>query len=208
MDRLWLRQLQSQVNKRKRLFESPGFGQSRRQEGIFNRDNEVHGFKHICIYVDAGLVGRERQIAEILGCVDSQIYGYERYPHTRWLMFFGTDPERLTESRSVRVPHALRTTDWEGRLRKFISPEAPPGPAIIPRLHNPGSPNTRCPERYDLALFFCRDRAVLVRSEEEQTRIRKIDDRCIWIFFNDEEAPQMEARTFIPQVIAGCISQK
>lgn len=208
MDSAWVRQLLGQVNKRKMLFEVPGYRQSRKVEGMFDRDDELYGFKNLCVYVDAGLVGREKQIAEILSRIDSHICSYEHYCHIRWLMFFGSDQDKLKAPGPSRVHHAIRALNWEGTLRKFISPEAMTAPIIIPRLHNPGSVNTRCPDRKDLGLFFCRDNLVYVNSEEDQMLFRRIGSRCIWIFLGQEESPLMEAGTFVPQVIVGCNTQE
>jgi hypothetical protein len=207
MDTAWLRQLQSQVTKRKRTFEASGCRQSRRIEGIFDRNDEVSGFRHLCIYVDAGLVGKEQQIAKILACVDGQVFGYEHYNHTRWLMFFGIEQDKLTATAPVRVHQGIRASNWEATIRKFISPDAMSEPLILPRLRTSEAARTRCPDRYDLGLFFCRSRDLLVRSEEEQTIYRQIGSRCIWMFFGEEEMPQMETGLFVPQVVASCIKE-
>lgn len=205
MDNAWLRQLQAQVNKRKRTFQVPGCRQSRRVEGMmYDRDDDVSGFKHLCIYIDAGLIGKEQQIAKILGVVDGQIYGYEHNDHTRWPMFFGIEPDKLTSSRPARVHHGIRSSDWEKIVKKHLLPVAPSAPTIIPRIRNSEIARTRSPDRYDLGLFFCRNREIFVWSEEEQTFFRQIGSRCIWVFFNEEEMPQMEVGIFLPQVIADC----
>lgn len=205
MDQIWLRQLQSEVNKRKRTFQVPGCRESRRGSGMmYDRDEDVSGFKHLCIYVDAGLVGKEQQIARILGVVDCQIYGYEHYDHTRWPMFFGIEPDKLTTSGPVRVRTGIRSSDWEKIVKKYLLQETPSSPAIIPRIRNSEVARTRSPDRFDLAIFFCRSREVFVRSEEEQRFFQQIGPRCIWIFFGDEETPGMEAGGFVPQVIPGC----
>jgi hypothetical protein len=200
MDSVWLRQLQVQVNKRKRTFEVPGYRQSRRVEGLFNRDDEVSGFKHLCIYVDAGLIGKEQQIAKILGVVDGKIYGYEHHDHTRWPMFFGIESDKLTTLGPVRVHHGIRSCDWEKIVKQHLLPIDPSSPIIIPRLRNSEVARTRTPDRYDLGLFFCRNRDVFVQSEEEQTFFRQIGSRCIWIFIGEEETPQMETGMFVPQL--------
>jgi hypothetical protein len=171
---------------------------------MYDRDDDVTGFKHLCIYVDVGLVGKEQQIAKILGVVDGQIYGYEHYAHTRWPMFFGVEPDKLNSSKPLKVHSDIRSCDWEKIVKKYLLPEAPSTPAIIPRIRNSEIARTRSPDRYDLGLFFCRNRDVFVRSEEEQRFFRQIGPRCIWIFFNEEETPQMEAGGFVPQVIADC----
>ena len=201
MDSTWLLLLQRQVRMRRRVFEVPGCRQSRRVEGMFNRDDEVHGFKKLCIYVDAGLVGREKQVAEILGAVDGQIYGYEHHNHTRWLMFFGIEPDRFVTPGPSRVHSSIRACDWEGTLKKYISAEAQTSPLIIPKIVNCESARIRCPDHYDLGLIFCRTRDVFVKNEADLPRFRMIGPRCIWFFIGDDETPQMEAGIFLPKVI-------
>lgn len=204
MDQAWLRQLQLQVHKRKRTFEAPGGRQSRRVEGIYGREDEVSGFKNLCIYIDAGLVGKEQQIARILGVIDGQIYGYEQYDHTRWPMFFGVEADKLTTSGPVRVRTNIRSGDWEKIVKKHLLPEVPSSTVILPRLRNSEAARTRFPDHYDLGLFFCRSREVFVQNEEEQNFFRQIGSRCIWIFWDDEETPQMETGIFLPQVVPSC----
>ena len=89
-----------------------------------------------------------------------------------------------------------------------LLPEAPSTPAIIPCLRNSEIARTRYPDRFDLGLFFCRSREIFVRTEEEQTFFKQIRPRCIWIFFDEEETPQMEAGIFVPKLIAGCNVQE
>jgi hypothetical protein len=168
---------------------------------MYDRDDDVSGFKHLCIYVDAGLVGRELQIAKILSVVDGQIYSYEHYAHTRWPMFFGIEPDKLISSKPLKIYSEIRSCDWEKIVKKHLLPEAPSTPAIIPRIRNSEVARTRSLDRCDLGLFFCRNGDVFVRSEEEQRFFRQIGPRCIWIFFNEEETPQMEAGIFIPQLL-------
>ncbi|MFZ4860148.1 MAG: hypothetical protein ACOYL3_27615 [Desulfuromonadaceae bacterium] len=156
MDNTWIRQLQVQVCKRKRTFQVPGYGQSRRGSGMMHdRDDAVSGFKHLCIYIDAGLVGKEQQIAKILGVVDGQIFGYEHYDHTRWPMFFGIESDKLTTSGPVRVHTGIRGCDWEKIVKQHLLPKATLPPTIIPRLHNSEIDKTRSPDRCDLGLFLC-----------------------------------------------------
>lgn len=205
MDNSWIRQLQTQVTKRKRTFEVPGYRQSRRGSGMmYDRDDDVSGFRHLCIYVDAGLVGKEQQIVTILGTVDGQIYSYNHFAHTRWLMFFGIEPDKLISSGPLRVNTSIRSSDWEKVVRKHLLPEVHSSPVIIPRIRNSEIAGTRYPDRCDLGLFFCHSREVFVRSEEEQTFFRQLGSRCIWIFLGDEETPEMEAGIFVPAVIPGC----
>ena len=205
MDNAWLRQLQTEVSRRKRTFQVPGYRQSRRGSGMmYDRDDDVSGFKHLCIYIDAGLAGKEEQIAKILGAVDGQIYSYEHYAHTRWPMFFGIEPDKLTAYKRLQVHSGIRSADWEKIVKKHLLPEVPSSPVIIPRLLNSEIARTRSPDRFDLGLFFCRSRDVFVRSEEEQRIFRQIGARCIWLFIGEEETPEMEAGVFFPQVITVC----
>lgn len=200
MDQAWKNRLLTEVRKRMKTFEVPGCRQSRRIEGMFTRDEEVHGFMNLCIYIDTALAGREEVVSEILGSIDSFIYGKEHYNHNRWLMFFGSDSERLVAPRPSSVHGAIRSADWKGIVTKCISDNPATGEALIPRLHNPGSGNTRFPDRKDLALFFCSGRNICV-SEEQQKSFVAIRQRSIWFFLGDKELPEMDAGGFVPREI-------
>jgi hypothetical protein len=52
MDKEFMNRVLTQVKKRMKTFDVPGYRQSRRVEGMFNRDDEIHGFKNLCIYIE------------------------------------------------------------------------------------------------------------------------------------------------------------
>lgn len=197
MDRPFINSILGQVRKRMKTFEVPGCRQSRRIEGMFDRDDEMRGFRNLCIYVDTALAGKEAAICEILGHIDGYIYGQEHYNHTRWLMFFGSDSEKLVAPRPSSVHCAIRSVDWKAIVTKCIADNPATGDPIIPRLHNPGSNNTRFPDRYDLALFFCRGRDVRT-SEEQQKGFTVIRHRSIWFFSGENELLELDAAGYIP----------
>ena len=204
MDRQFVNSVLVQVRKRMKTFEVPGCRQSRRIEGMFNRDDEIHGFKNLCIYIDSALAGKMDTICEILGYVDGFIYGQEHFNYTRCPMIFGGVPEKLVVLKRSDVHQGIRANSWEGLLSKHLAAEVPGKTLIIPRIRTSESAGIRSPDRYDLGLFFCRSMDVSVRSEEEQIFFGQIGSRCIWIFFGEEETPHMETGIFVPQLMPDC----
>ncbi len=59
MERQFINQILAQVRKRMVSFEAEGCRQSRRVSGVFDREDEIHGFKNLCIYIDTALDGWE-----------------------------------------------------------------------------------------------------------------------------------------------------
>ena len=207
MDRQFINSVLGQVRKRMKSFDVPGCRQSRRIEGLFNRDDEMHGFKNICIYVDIALADRVNDISEILGQIDSFIYGQEHYNHTRWLMFFGCNPDKLVAPRPSKVYQSIRASAWRVIIASSVAENPTIGISLIPRLHNPGASNTRFPGRYDLALFFCRSRDIGI-PEEQQKNFTAIRQRALWFFLGDDDRLEMDAKGFVPAVIPACNTQE
>jgi hypothetical protein len=197
MERVFINNVLAQVKKRMKTFEVPGCRQSRRIEGMFNRDDEMHGFKNLCIYVHTALTGQEDIIAEILSQVDAFIYGRDHYNHTRWLMYFGSDPVKLFAPVPSRVFQAIRAAIWRDTITRGFADYPCTGLDIIPRMHNPGSLNTHFPERYDLALFFCKGKNIIT-SEPQQKNFTAIRMQSLWFFFGDDDTPELESGGFIP----------
>lgn len=198
MDRVFIRKVLGQVRKRFKTFDVPGCRQSRRIDGMFDRDDEIQGFKNLCIYVDTALAGKEDLIGRILGHIDSFIYGQEHYNHTRWLMFFGSKPDRLVAPRPSVVHQAIHPAAWKATITKCIVENPAIGGNIIPKLHNPGSSNTHFPDRYDLALIFCKGRDIAT-YEDQQKNFETIRQRTLWFIFGDEELPELYAQGFMPK---------
>lgn len=207
MEKQFINTVLGQVRKRMKSFEVPGCRQSRRIEGMFNRDDEMYGFKNLCIYIDTALADRVNDISEILGQIDSYIYGQEHYNHTRWLMFFGCNPDRLVASRPSKVYQAIRASAWRVIIASSIAENPSTGISLIPRLHNLGSSNTRFPDRNDLALFFCNNRDVCI-PEEQQKNFTAIRQRALWFFLDDDEHIEMDVNGFIPAVISACNTEE
>ncbi len=206
MERQYINAVLGQVRKRMRTFEVPGCRQSRRVEGMFNRDDEMHGFKNLCIYIDTALADRVNDISELLGQIDSYIYGQEHYNHTRWLMLFGCNPDRLVAPRPTNAYQAIRSSAWRVIIASCIAENPSTGISLIPLLHNPGSSNTRFPGRNDLALVFCKSRDVCI-PEEQQKLFTTIRQRALWFFFGDDEQVEMDANGFAPAFIPTCNTQ-
>lgn len=203
MERQFMNHVFSQVRKRMVSFEVAGCRQSRRVSGVFDREDEIHGFKNLCIYIDTALAGREEIISRILGEIDGFIYGRQHFNHIRRLSFFGHNSESLLELRAAS-PHAgIRAADWRRLVTKAVTENPPVGAAVIPRLHNPGSNATKIPERHDLALFFCRGRDIRT-TEDQQKRFTAFRNRALWFFFGENEMPEMDAGGFVPIVCESC----
>lgn len=196
MDREFVNKVLGQVRKRMRTFEVPGYRQSRRVEGMFDRDDEIHGFKNLCVYIDTALAGKEETVSEILGHVDKYLYSKGHYNHTRWLMFFGSDHNRLVAPGPSRVHQAIRASSWMGSITRCIACNPANGNALIPRLHNPSSINTHFPDRDDLALFFCKGKEIY-STDEQNKNITAIRQRSLWFFFCDDKLPEMVAGTLV-----------
>ncbi|MGC8491924.1 MAG: hypothetical protein ACP5SH_09325 [Syntrophobacteraceae bacterium] len=81
-----------------RLFEIPGCRQSRHVEGMPFRDDEMRGFKNLCVYVHTALSGQADCVAQIVSTIDGSIYYQAHYNHRRWLMFFRGNRESLIET--------------------------------------------------------------------------------------------------------------
>lgn len=206
MDRVFIRKVLGQVRKRFKTFDVPGCRQSRRIDGMFDRDDEIQGFKNLCIYVDTALAGKEDLIGRILGHIDSFIYGQEHYNHTRWLMFFGSKPDRLVAPRPSVVHQAIHPAAWKATITKCIVENPAIGGNIIPKLHNPGSSNTHFPGLYDLALFLCNNRDVWIQ-EEQHKYFMSIRKRVLWFFLEDDDRLEMDINGFVPAVIMACNTQ-
>jgi hypothetical protein len=199
MERQFINTVLGQVRKRMKSFEVPGCRQSRRIEGMFSRDDEMHGFKNLCIYIDTALTDRVNDISEILGQIDCFIYGQEHYNHTRWLMLFGCNPDRLVASRPSKVYQAIRASAWRVFIASRISENPSTGISLIPRLHNPGSSITRFPDRNDLALFFCKGKDVYT-YEEQLKNFAAIRQRSLWFVFGDKDLPKLDTERFVSAV--------
>jgi hypothetical protein len=207
MEREFINKVLGQVRKRMKSFEVPGCLQSRRIEGMFDRDDEMHGFKNLCIYIDTALADRVNDISEILGQIDSYIYGQEHYNHTRWLMFFGCKPDRLVAPRPSKVYQAIRASAWRVIIASSIAKNPSTGISLIPRLHNPGSINTSFPGRNDMALFFCKNKDVCI-PEEQQKNFMAIRQRVLWLFVEEDGVMEMDTNGFAPAVIPACNTQE
>jgi len=206
VDRVFIRKVLGQVRKRFKTFDVPGCRQSRRIDGMFDRDDEIHGLKNLCIYVDTALAGKEDLISRILGHIDSFIYGQEHYNHTRWLMFFGSKPYRLFAPRPSVVHQAIHPAAWKATIIKCIEEYPTNGGTIIPKLHNPGSSHTHFPGYYDLVLVIC-NRNVCI-PEEQQKNFMALRQRVLWFFLGDDDRLEMDASGFIPPVIPACNIQE
>jgi len=197
MDKEFINKVLGQVKKRMKTFEVPGCRQSRRVEGLFNRDDEMLGFKNLCVYVHASLAGQEAAISEILGHIDTYIYSREHYNHTRWLMYFGSNPVKLVAPVPSRVYQSIRASTWCATITKGLADNSCVCDDFIPRLNNLGSLNTHFPERYDLALFFCNGKNIST-TEDQQKNFSAIRHRSLWFFFCGNEQPELITDGFIP----------
>ncbi|BCG47939.1 hypothetical protein GEOBRER4_n2792 [Citrifermentans bremense] len=190
MDNKFLKAVSAQVRKQMKTFDIDGCRPSRKIEGFLG-DDEIRGFKAVCIYVHVALHDRIEEISTILSTIDAFVFRQAHYNHLRYLMFFGADTASLVAPGPSNVHQAIAQKKWEGSLGLQLKPEYADAQAFIPCLHN-GLPYTRFPDRHDLALFFCKGKDV-VTTEEQQKRFGSIRRQSLWFFFGEDGTIEMEA---------------
>lgn len=184
MESDFIKTVLGQVRRQMKTFEVPGYRQSRRVEGMFDRDNELRGFENIWIYIDVALAGREGAISEILFHIDSFVYRQEHYNHTRWLRFFGCQPDdKVVTLRPSTVHQPIRPQAWQGSISSFLSKSPAPG-APLSGPPNLGPFNSRSPGRNDLSVIFCKGKNVL-STEGPERKFAPIRKRALWFSFDD-----------------------
>ena len=184
MESDFIKTVLGQVRRQMKTFEVPGYGQSRRVEGMFDRDNELRGFENLWIYIDVALAGKEGAISEILFCIDNFVYSQEHHNHTRWLRFFGCQPDdRFVTLRPSTVHQAIRSQVWQETISRFLAKHLASG-AALPGQHKPGPFNSRSLGRNDLSLIFCKGKNALSTVGSEK-RFAAIRHRALWFSFDD-----------------------
>jgi hypothetical protein len=181
-------------------FETPGCRQSRRFEGIFDREDEIRGFQGLQVFIHCGLTGRENDIAEILTQIDGLIYSQYHFAHNRYLSFFGSKEDKLKVMRPVRPHGRIVASDWRSFILKGLDQPIPLGVPFISRLHSSDVNSSRPPAKNDLALFFCLGKHVQT-SEKMGPVFKTIRNNSIWLLFDGADvAPEVSPKSFAPVV--------
>jgi hypothetical protein len=184
MDQAEMKKVFCGIKKRMSSLDVSGIRESRKVEGLYSTTQEARGFPNLLIYLDQGLSGHTKEIADILTDIDRYLGGFHNDGRMRYLFTFGGSDGTLVRHAKTDI-RKLSREQWQQWTEVINNANVSPRPVTIPALfYGTKYGSNPCPGKRDLLIFFSSVRHVFM-PENVGRLYAALKKNALWFFFSD-----------------------